>query len=158
MRFIQGETDTALELLAQPVAAVDDTGILKAWNTRFVRHCIHPPSTGASLSEVIGLPTPFPIREGCVEIGDRRLLCFAVVNNKVGVSWIVFLCGEEPDSEWRHELSSRVRHVVDLVRVGMTNKEIAAQLGISESTVKKHVSSALRAAGAERRFQLLDAY
>lgn len=148
-------TGDLLEQLRQPVAIVDDAGVLGAWNTQFARHCLHPPNVGMPLTETMGLPCPSPMVEGCVDVGEHRLLCLSTLNGQDGGLWLVFLCGPG-EVDWRHKLSIRVRRVVDLVRLGKTNKEIASALGITESTVKKHVSAALRAAGAKRRSQLSD--
>lgn len=42
------------------------------------------------------------------------------------------------------QLSERKREVLALVCLGKTNREIAAQLGISDATVKVHVGHLLR--------------
>ena len=53
---------------------------------------------------------------------------------------------------WR-ELTAREVEVLQLVRAGLTNKEVARQLDISASTVKKHLHSALAKRGMFRRRQ-----
>ena len=52
------------------------------------------------------------------------------------------------------ELSTRERQIAHLIASGMTNSEIADDLGISPLTVKWHVSEMLRKIGARRRLQL----
>lgn len=44
----------------------------------------------------------------------------------------------------RHEMTDRQRQVIDLLRSGATNRQIAEHLGITENTVKVHVSAILR--------------
>jgi DNA-binding CsgD family transcriptional regulator len=51
-------------------------------------------------------------------------------------------------------LSEREREVLHLVSTGARNRHIAVQLGISENTVKFHVSNLLRKAGARSRAEL----
>ena len=51
------------------------------------------------------------------------------------------------------ELSEREREVLDLIVRGKSNKEIAADLGITESTVKCHVSVILMRLNVEDRTQ-----
>jgi DNA-binding CsgD family transcriptional regulator len=51
-------------------------------------------------------------------------------------------------------LSAREREVLRLVTVGERNQAIARHLGISENTVKFHVSNLLRKAGARSRAEL----
>jgi DNA-binding NarL/FixJ family response regulator len=58
----------------------------------------------------------------------------------------------EPGSPF-HPLSEREMQVLECVVQGMSNKEIAALLGISHQTVKNHVTSILRKFGVEDRTQ-----
>jgi len=50
-------------------------------------------------------------------------------------------------------LSPRQRQVLEYVRIGRTNKEIAARLGVSVATVNKHVHEVLSALGVRNRTQ-----
>ena len=51
------------------------------------------------------------------------------------------------------ELTSREKEVLQLIKKGYSNKEIAAQLYITERTVKNHVNSILRGLGLRDRTQ-----
>jgi len=48
-------------------------------------------------------------------------------------------------------LSRREQQLMTLLREGLTNKEIASQLNISEQTVKNHVHNIMRKLGARDR-------
>ena len=61
----------------------------------------------------------------------------------------------EPPTETREALTDREREVVKWVIQGMTNKEIAAQLGISDKTVKSHLSNIFGKLKVSRRLELL---
>lgn len=52
-------------------------------------------------------------------------------------------------------LSPREREVLELVRKGHTNQEIAAHMALSLSTVNKHVQSILRKLGARNRTEAI---
>jgi DNA-binding NarL/FixJ family response regulator len=54
-------------------------------------------------------------------------------------------------------LTRREQQLVPLVGRGLTNKEIAAELSVSEQTVKSHIRSILRKVGAEDRSGIRDA-
>lgn len=58
----------------------------------------------------------------------------------------------EPGSPF-HPLSEREMEVLECVVRGLSNKEIAARLGISHQTVKNHVTSILRKFSVEDRTQ-----
>jgi FixJ family two-component response regulator len=53
------------------------------------------------------------------------------------------------------ELTSRERDVIALVVVGLLNKQVGSQLGISEVTVKKHRGNAMRKMKAESLAELI---
>lgn len=61
----------------------------------------------------------------------------------------------EPVPEAVETLTDREREVVKWVIQGMTNKEIAAQLGISDKTVKSHLSNIFGKLKVSRRLELL---
>jgi DNA-binding CsgD family transcriptional regulator len=58
----------------------------------------------------------------------------------------------EPSGGWRG-LTTRERQVLELVAVGAANQRIARALGMSEHTVKFHLSSIFRKLGATNRTQ-----
>lgn len=62
--------------------------------------------------------------------------------------------GEDPlevEDELSEEITSRETDVLRMLAEGLVNKEIAARLGISEHTVKFHISSILDKLGASTR-------
>jgi len=54
-----------------------------------------------------------------------------------------------------HSLSQREQEVLELVSEGMRNPEIAAQLCLAESTVKRHLTSLYAKLGVQSRDELL---
>jgi DNA-binding NarL/FixJ family response regulator len=57
----------------------------------------------------------------------------------------------EVESELSEEITSRETEVLRMLAEGLVNKDIAARLGISEHTVKSHISSILDKLGASTR-------
>jgi DNA-binding NarL/FixJ family response regulator len=53
-------------------------------------------------------------------------------------------------------LTRREQQLVQMIGLGLTNKEIAAQLNLSEQTVKNHVHRMLRKAGASDRLAVVE--
>jgi DNA-binding NarL/FixJ family response regulator len=51
------------------------------------------------------------------------------------------------------ELSRREREVLDQIRLGLTNRQIAARLGVSTNTINKHVQEVLRKLEVDNRVQ-----
>jgi len=51
-------------------------------------------------------------------------------------------------------LTERQRETVKWLAQGLSNKQIATQLGISEQTVKNHITGAMRACQVNNRVQL----
>ena len=54
----------------------------------------------------------------------------------------------------RFKISPREKEVLDLICKGFSNKEIAMKLGISEQTVKNHVSALMEKSCTHSRTQL----
>ncbi|WLQ39571.1 response regulator transcription factor [Streptomyces laculatispora] len=61
--------------------------------------------------------------------------------------------GRHPVDERLSVLSERERSVLDLIGEGLTNRQIAKRLYLSEKTVKNHISRLLGKLGVERRVQ-----
>jgi DNA-binding NarL/FixJ family response regulator len=61
------------------------------------------------------------------------------------------VAAELADHSGEEELTAREIAVLRLIGVGNSNKEIAAQLGISDETVKSHVTNILEKLGANDR-------
>jgi DNA-binding NarL/FixJ family response regulator len=59
-----------------------------------------------------------------------------------------------PLNRKQFRLTRRERQLVPLVDRGLTNKEIAAELSLSEQTIKSHIHRMLRKVGVEDRFSL----
>ena len=57
--------------------------------------------------------------------------------------------------EWLKVLSPREREVALLVARGLTNKEVARELGLCDGTVKIHVHSIFQKLGAKSRYHLI---
>jgi DNA-binding NarL/FixJ family response regulator len=80
---------------------------------------------------------------------QRKLLTRVVKNLRQKVDEL-----EGSPSELAHVLSEREQEVVIWAVQGMTNKEIAAQLGISAKTVKTHLQNVFKKLNVRRRVQL----
>ncbi len=55
----------------------------------------------------------------------------------------------------RYNLSKTEEKIVELVGDGLSNKEIAKRLSISEKTVKSHLTNIFMKLGLENRYQLI---
>ena len=59
-----------------------------------------------------------------------------------------------PKVSWEDKLTDRENEVARIVASGASNKEIARQLGITERTVKAHITTTLEKLGIRDRLQL----
>lgn len=82
-------------------------------------------------------------------IADGQSLLDPAVTGRVTRKLVELAQGSGPDE--LAELSAREREVLVLVAKGMTNREIAAQLVISDATARNHVSHILEKLGLSRR-------
>lgn len=65
-------------------------------------------------------------------------------------------CKARSGSKDKRELTIRQQKLMELVAQGLTNKEISKQLGLSEYTVRNHISRILRQLDAESRTEAVD--
>lgn len=74
--------------------------------------------------------------------------------------YVAQYAGDSPvvQTERAAGLTRREEQLIPLIDQGLTNKEIAAQLNLSEKTVKNHIHRILRKVGAENRFGLAAAF
>ena len=63
------------------------------------------------------------------------------------------LVGRDTPTRVGPDLTARQTEVMQMLLLGLSNKRICRQLGISENTVKVHMTAVLRALGAENRTQ-----
>lgn len=68
---------------------------------------------------------------------------------------LVNFADNSKDSVIAKSLSNKEREIVKIISQGLTNKEIASQLYISEQTVKTHVNSIFKKLNLARRTQLV---
>jgi two-component system response regulator DevR len=73
--------------------------------------------------------------------------------------YVASLAGDLPSGRKRARLglTNREQQLVPMIGRGMTNKEIASQLSLSEQTVKNHVHRILRKTGVEDRLSVFEA-
>ncbi|GAB1482272.1 hypothetical protein MASR2M78_10870 [Treponema sp.] len=67
-----------------------------------------------------------------------------------------FLTNVSDDTAARFGLTLRERDMVPLIARGLANKEIAAELGISNATVRTHIYNLFQKVGAKSRIELLN--
>jgi DNA-binding NarL/FixJ family response regulator len=60
-----------------------------------------------------------------------------------------------PVQKTRFKLSRREQQLVGMIRLGLSNKEIASSLNLSEQTIKNHIHRILRKLGANDRMDIL---
>jgi len=61
----------------------------------------------------------------------------------------------DPGRDATYQLTRRQREVLELAACGLSNKQIARQLGIAQQTVKNQMLNARRALGASTSMQAL---
>jgi len=83
---------------------------------------------------------------------ETLLECLKAVAN--GLSWVDREARKKLASTSRVALAPRERHVTGLLAQGLSNKEIAWSLGITEGTVKVYLSKLFDKVGVNDRFEL----
>lgn len=108
-------------------------------------------TTEAEALRLMGLGVKGILRRS--DTPDRLLDCFRAIG--AGQTWFQDVAGPElrrPSPESAASLSHRERQVVELIRHGYKNREIAAELGIAPGTVKIHLKHVFEKTGVRGRF------
>ncbi len=87
------------------------------------------------------------------DTSDRLLACLRAVGG--GLTWFQDVAEpalRQPTPQPAVSLTQRERQVVELIRHGYKNREIAAQLGIAPGTVKIHLKHVFEKTGVRGRF------
>lgn len=88
------------------------------------------------------------VQQGGLWIGESLMQRLINVTGKATIPLT------QASSEWETKLTEREREVAQVVASGASNKEIARQLGITERTVKAHITTILEKLGIRDRLQL----
>jgi len=72
------------------------------------------------------------------------------IGREVMADWVQYLKNDVP----RATVTSREREIIDRVLKGLTNRDIGRVLGISEQTVKRHISNIYDKLGVSNRMEL----
>lgn len=88
------------------------------------------------------------VQQGGLWIGESLMQRLINVTGKVAVP------PTQASSEWAVKLTDREKEVARVVASGASNKEIARELGITERTVKAHLTTIMDKLGVRDRLQL----
>lgn len=102
--------------------------------------------------DVEEIATALFVSPGTVRAHVSRVLCAFGVATRVGLLAAVGVDAVEPAA--RPPLSPRQEEVARLVAAGRTNKQVAAEIGVSVKGVEKHVAAILTRWDAGSRFEL----
>jgi DNA-binding NarL/FixJ family response regulator len=106
---------------------------------------VQPPTVILAVIEALYAPAqsrPYEERNGTVELG-------------LGPSVKKKSDADPPPPTWLDAVTGREREVIRLVGQGLSNKEIAYQLSISDSTVRHHMTNIFDKVGVANRQNLL---
>lgn len=88
------------------------------------------------------------VEQGGLWIGES--LMKRLVQATAGIAFVA----TESAQAWDSKLTEREREVAQVVAAGASNKEVARQLGITERTVKAHLTTIMDKLGVRDRLQL----
>jgi DNA-binding NarL/FixJ family response regulator len=106
---------------------------------------VQPPAVMLAVIEALYVPMQPPARrerDGTVGMG-------------LGIPCTKTVVATTPPPAWLDALTEREREIIRLVGQGLSNKDIAYTLAISDSTVRSHMTSIFRKVGVTNRQKLL---
>ncbi|XWN30286.1 MAG: LuxR C-terminal-related transcriptional regulator [Devosia sp.] len=106
------------------------------------------PANGRVLVEAVNMLTAALSSTGTVDLASAREAC-AQLRTALGLA-----PSEENDAPIPVSLTARQMEIVRLVKDGLSNREIAERLTLSEGTVKIHLANIFRRTGVRNRTEL----
>jgi two-component system, NarL family, response regulator DegU len=104
----------------------------------------------ASASEIVAAVLSVARGEGPPALPGSAWLWFASQEYRMGAKLRI------PPKNVKYSLTQRQLQLMDLVEQGMTNKEIAGHLNLSEFTIKNHLRRIMRQVEADDRHEAVD--
>ena len=140
--------DQAVRLIKCRLPEVQVVLIGMESDTEMFIECVRAGIAGYMLKDASGRD----VAQAVVAVANGLAVC--PPNLCLGLFQFFARCSSKPPGAWprRHpRLSGRESQLMDRIRSGSTNKEIATELNLSEQTVKNHVHRILRKLGAPDR-------
>jgi DNA-binding CsgD family transcriptional regulator len=176
LQELGGDITAALEEIRVPAGLIDQDGTIRwengAARARYGEHAGKPvgtliaaetdPHVEAMLAGMLchGEPAEFTVRfslpDGSTELREISAVPLREGGSIVGVFGLNVRAGESVASSGagsHPDLTERQREVLALLAEGRSTDEIAAQLGISVTTVRNHVANLIAALGVHTRLQ-----
>lgn len=113
-----------------------------AWLQRGAMGYAHAYSSAQTLQQIVAT-----VRAGSSWIGRDIMLRFCQRFSEQAMA--------ADRGDWRGKVSAREAEVIEALRRGLSNKEIAKELDIAERTVKTHLTSLFQKFGVGDRLQLM---
>lgn len=146
------------------VAIVDNLNLSSEFITKIRDAKIILFDTGLNTEEIVRCFNSFNIHGIISPDADKRRLIEAINSVHEGAIWINnhnlkdLLHKKSPKMAWEgliQHLTERENQVMECLLQGLTNKEIANMLSISEQTVKSHMRSIFKKFNVSNRCQLI---
>jgi DNA-binding CsgD family transcriptional regulator len=154
-RALQGDVRDSQVAVHEGLLLLDAVALFRDGNAESGLRCIKKLQKSRNLHELVDLLCP-----GLALQHDRRAQRIRRVflnpgNEGDAFSSMIKLAGRVPEMAGSSALTPRQKLVLGMVRDGLSNRQIAARLLVSENTVKWHLKGLSRKLGANNRLAMI---